>query len=136
MHTWTPFILIGCVFVSPVNAEEHLIKPTGTYLGWKTQTGFRACDSQPIEIGTGRIAATSEKCRQLPLTSHQWRGTLESANPATGSVRILANDGTRLDLYLPPHSKSWPQLKDISSGGWVKASGPVPGRAETIEVWK
>ncbi len=138
MHTWTTFILLGYVLLSPlaVNAEEHLVKPSGTYLGWKTQTGFRACDSQPIEIGAGRIEATSEKCRQLPMAGLQWKGTLESANFATGSVRILANDGKRLDLYLPPDSKSWPQLKYIPSGGSVKAFGPVPGRAEGVEAWK
>jgi hypothetical protein len=130
-------VAAGLLIFHAVNtgAEEYLIRETGKYLGWQIPNDkFRACGDEVLDIGKGRIKKTSDKCRTLdwPRASLEWKGTLVSADGSTGIVRIQPAEGKAIDLYLPRDSVSWGRLKSVSTGGQVRAVGPVPGRAERV----
>lgn len=123
----------------PVMAEEMLYKEEAKYLGWHTgKKKFTTCSGNIIEVGTGRIEETNEKCEKtkppLPVNTII-KGRVENINYDNRTFQIKDEKGEFRLLFFPlaDEEKGKVKLKDIQIGNEVSVTTPIKGRAEAIE---
>ena len=100
-------LVLSCSAVVALG-EDLLRKKSGSYLGWrKSSTKFQTCSGGRLDIGTGKVLKTQEKCKKRVF--HVF-GVLVSVNREEDEFTLRDPKGELMTYPLPAE-----EVSDVST---------------------